>query len=118
MSILTLFLTTRIGHEGGTAPDELWAKRIETPWLPQIGDRFELWDEGPDAEVRLRYWNHDGAVNAYLLDHVIDPDPQMRANMTIGSSWFDRNTAWYSERDGDLHAQLEAGGWARWTRDF
>jgi hypothetical protein len=118
MPPLTLYLTTQpetiTGQDIGPPQETLWHKRMDTPWLPDAGDLVELTPDGLDIEVRRRYWNADGTVNAYLLTIVIDPAPATRALMHVGSAWFEQHTAWYTERDGNLAAQLQAGGWAEW----
>lgn len=88
---------------------KLYQKEITAPFVPGVGDRIELWEDGPYTPVRERDLDAAGAGYVELAGVVIDPDPNEEDWQRKSGSL--RNWSWYSESQGDLEEGLTSGNW-------
>lgn len=106
------------------SPTDLWTREMTLGFLPAPAGLFARAvtpadaiilcpsEDGPDEGdlwlVKRRYWRFDGTVVLELFGMQVDPSPTAGEAMRAA-----RRLSWYTRRNGDPDAVLEAAGWRR-----
>lgn len=100
----------------------LYHKRQSMAHAPHPGDEISLWpdeDGDPDGcqvQVVRRWWDCTGRLNLKMLGFQVNPDDTiqqyMLAQLAMARSW---RASWWSDRDGDLEANLASGDWFKYS---
>lgn len=107
-----VYLSTRAGDSTLGSMGSLYWRDVMMYFLPDVDEEIHLlWDaeeneSGVTHPVKRRYWEHDGTAALELTRMIIDPN---EVNQRFLGGGYE--TAWWTERDGDLDALLRASGW-------